>query len=227
MRFVKQPITLPIINLDRDITKQDRRHGPLLPNTIRCIICGPSNCGKTNLIMSLLEDVNGLRFQNVYVYAKSLFQSKYMLLEEMLKTIDGMEYHGFSNNDEVPQPHQIKGDSIIIFDDVGCEKQDNIRAYFAMGRHNCVDSFYLSQTYNRIPKHLIRDNCNLIIIFKQDEMNLKKIFSDHVNPDISFKQFLDICRECWKDKYGFMVIDKDSDTSNGRFRRGFDEYTII
>lgn len=227
MRFVKQALTLPIINLDRDIEKQDRRHGLLLPNTIRCIICGPSNCGKTNLLMSLIEDVNGLRFQNVYVYSRSLYQPKYTLLQEILKPINGMEYHGFSSNDDVPQPHEIKKNSIMIFDDVICEKQDNIRSYFCMGRHNSIDSFYLSQTYTRIPKQLIRDNSNLIIIFKQDELNLKKIFSDHVNPDISFSQFLDICKECWKNKYGFMVIDKDSDISNGRFRKGFDEFTII
>lgn len=227
MRFVKQALTLPILNLDRETTKRNQRHGVLLPDTIRCIICGPSNCGKTNLLMSLLEDVNGLRFQNVYVYSKSLYQPKYVMLEEMLKPIHGMGYHTFTSNDDVPQPHEIKKNSIMIFDDVACEKHDNIRSYFAMGRHNSVDTFYLTQTYTKTPKQLLRDNFNLIIVFKQDELNLRKIYSDHVNPDILFKEFLDICKECWKDKYGFMVIDKDSDILNGRFRRGFDEYIII
>ncbi|KYN21445.1 hypothetical protein ALC57_06181 [Trachymyrmex cornetzi] len=43
-----------------------RRHGPLLPNTIRCIICGPSNCGKTNALIGLIESPHGVRFENVY-----------------------------------------------------------------------------------------------------------------------------------------------------------------
>ncbi|KYN09972.1 hypothetical protein ALC57_17910 [Trachymyrmex cornetzi] len=42
-----------------------RRHGPLLPNTIRCIICGSSNCGKTNALISLIESPHGVRFENL------------------------------------------------------------------------------------------------------------------------------------------------------------------
>jgi len=39
---------------------------------------------------------------------------------------------------------------------------------------------------------------------------------------MDFQKFRDICAECWRDKYGFLVIDKDSDV--GRYRKGFDEY---
>jgi len=31
----------------------------------------------------------------------------------------------------------------MIFDDVACEKQNNIRSDFCMGRHKNIDSFYL------------------------------------------------------------------------------------
>jgi hypothetical protein len=53
-----------------------------------------------------------------------------------------------------------------------CDKQDNMRQYFSMGRHRGIDCFYLCQTYTKVPKHLIRDNANMIILFKQDELNL-------------------------------------------------------
>ena len=39
---------------------------------VRAVICGPSGYGKTNVLLSLLESPNGLRFENVYVYSKSL-----------------------------------------------------------------------------------------------------------------------------------------------------------
>jgi len=42
-----------------------------------------------------------------------------------------------------------------------------------MGRHKNIDSFYLCQTYS--PKHLIRDNANFIIMFKQDDLNMRHI----------------------------------------------------
>ena len=60
-------------------------------------------------------------------------------------------------NDEVLSPAKAYPHFIIIFDDVICEKQNNIRDYFCMGRHKFIDYFYLSQTYTKIPKHLMRD----------------------------------------------------------------------
>lgn len=120
-----------------------------------------------------------------------------------------------------------KKNSIFIFDDVACGKQDNIRAYFCMGRHNDIDSFYLCQTYSHIPKHLIRDNANFLIIFKQDDMNLKHIFRDHVNIDMTFQKFADICHNCWFNRFGFLVLDKDKSINNGRYRKGFDEFIVI
>ncbi|KAI8115644.1 hypothetical protein CVS40_12141 [Lucilia cuprina] len=114
--------------------------------------------------------------------------------------------------------------SIIIFDDVICGKQNNIRDYFCMGRHKHIDCFYLCQTYTKIPKHLIRDNANMLIIFKQDEMNLRHIYNDHVIGDMTFNEFMKICSECWKDQYGFLVISKDDLINKGRYRKGFDNF---
>lgn len=71
-----------------------------------------------------------------------------------------MRLYTFNNNDDVIQTDEIKPNSIMIFDDVACDKQNNIKNYFSMGRHKNVDSFYLCQTYTRIPKHLLRDNSN-------------------------------------------------------------------
>lgn len=225
MSFIKHQLTLSVKNIDLDKDKvKEKRHGLLLPNSIRSIICGPSNCGKTNVLISLIQDPNGLRFKNIYIFSKSLHQPKYKLLRKILSLIKNLGLYTFTNNSEIPAPNDVKPDSIMIFDDVACEQQDNIRSYFAMGRHNSIDSFYLCQSYTRIPKHLIRDNSNFIIVFKQDDMNLRHIYSDHVNSDLTFEQFHNICKACWKEKYGFVVIDKDSPLNNGRYRRGFDEF---
>ena len=96
-----------------------------------------------------------------------------------------------------------------------------------MGRHKNIDCFHLCQTYTKIPKHFIRDNANMIIIFKQDEMNLKHIYNDHVIGDMTFKTFLKMCAETWKEKYGFLVISKDDPINMGRYRKGFDNFIQI
>lgn len=204
-----------------------RRHGPLFPKSIRAIICGPSGSGKTNILFSLLSEPNGLKFANVYVYSKSLYQPKYQLLEKAMALVPGMKYYSFRENDDVIDPSEARENSIFIFDDVACDKQDKIRAYFAMGRHKSVDTFYLCQTYTRIPKHLIRDNANVLVLFKQDEMNLKHIYDDHVTTDMSFNVFKDICGECWQENYGVLVMVKENDLHNGRYRKGFDEFICL
>ncbi|KAK5648155.1 hypothetical protein RI129_003047 [Pyrocoelia pectoralis] len=229
MKVVVQQEKLPIHN--HDLTNGggfngEGKHGKLLPNTVRAILCGPSNCGKTNAMISLLTEPNGLRFKHVYVYSKSLNQDKYKLLNDILQPMKNIGYFTFTDNADIMEPGLAKPNSIFIFDDIACEKQDNIRSYFSMGRHNDIDCFYLGQTYTKIPKQLIRDNANLLVLFEQDDLNLKHIYEDHVSPIISIQSFRDMCSECWRNQYGFLVINKDAEVHNGRFRKGFDNYII-
>lgn len=229
MRAIKQQTTIPITDFDQYIGKgvasrKQRKNGPLLPNTIRCLITGPSNCGKTNVLFNLIFDPNGLRFENIYVFSKSLYQPKYQFLKSVIPKEIG--YFTFDDNSHVIHPSEAKPNSIMLFDDIACEKHNNIRNYFTMGRHNNIDTFYLGQTYSKIPKQLIRDNSNFVIIFKQDEMNLRHVHSDHVTTDMSFEDFKNICAKAWKDKYGFLIIDKDSEMNKGRYRIGFDQFII-
>lgn len=226
MKLIQQSKRLKIHNLEPcdKVVRQLRRHSALLPNTVRCLICGPSNCGKTNVVVCLLLDVNGLKYQNVYLYSKTPFQPKYEYLGKVFKPVKDLGYFVFSDSSDIVKPQVVKQNSIFIFDDVACDKQDVIRDYFSMGRHSSVDCFYLCQTYTRIPKQLIRDNANLLILFKQDETNLKHVYDDHVNTDMTFSDFKKMCSLCWIEKFEFLVIDKDCEINEGRYRKGFDVY---
>lgn len=224
-------LKLPLVNFDQIIDGRSKkkkavfRHSPLLPNSIRCIVCGPSNCGKTNAVFNLLFADNGLRFENLYVFSKSLYQEKYRFLSDLMAQVPEIGFYPFGENEEVIAPAEAKPNSVIIFDDVACEKQNNIRSYFAMGRHNNIDSFYVCQTYSKVPKQLVRDNANFLIVFRQDELNLKHIYRDHVNTDMALDTFKRLCGKAWNDKpHGFIIINKECDLDNGRYRFGFDEF---
>lgn len=234
MRFIKQKNTFNVINLEKIVKgnsgdkKFNKMHGQLFPNNIRCIICGPSNCGKTNLMLNFLFSQNGLYFKNVYVFSKSLYQPKYKFLECVMKNIKEIGFFMFSDNDEVLHPSEINSYSVMIFDDVACEKQQNIKNYFSMGRHNNIDTFYICQTYSYIPKQLVRDNANFIILFKQDNRNLQHIYHDHVNTDMTFETFKKLCNKVWSAACNaFVVIDKDSAMNKGRYRNGMDVFIQI
>lgn len=231
MRFTKQPDTFTVSDTLESIEQavgnptNRRKHGPLLPNSIRCIICGPSNCGKTNLMFSLLTDAKGLNFANLYIFSKSLFQPKYQLLRRIFQNIPEMGYYTFESSDEVTSPSEAKPNSIMVFDDVACDKQAHMMQYFSMGRHCGIDSFYLTQTYTKVQKHLLRDNCNLIVLFKQDDINLRHVYDEHVGADMSFNQFKELCGRCWnKSPHGFVVISKDCELNKGRYRCGLDTF---
>lgn len=231
MDIVQQKEEFNINNLD-DLTVDNidggqSKHGALLPNTVRCIITGPSNVGKTNVAFNLLVHPNGLRFNNLYIFSKSLNQPKYQLLEKIISDIPEVALYKFNANDEVMEPSNAKPYSIFLFDDVSCENHNIIKMYFAMGRHYHIDSIYIGQTYSKIPKQLIRDNANLLIIFHQDETNLKHIYNEHVGVDMAYDKFKLICKSAWKDKYSFLVINKEQEMNNGKYRVKFDKYIIL
>lgn len=226
MKILRQKTTLNVDNHDF-YEKQSLKHGCLLPSTLRCLIVGSSSSGKTNLMLSLIEHENGLKFENIYVYSKSLYQPKYLYLEKLLKPIQGIGYYTFNSGEDIMDPSKIKQNSIFIFDDIACQNQEKIREYFSMGRHNNIDCFYLCQTYSKIPKQLIRDNANSIVLFKQDERNLRHIYNDHIGTDMNYEQFKKMCAFCWQQPFGFLSIFKDNNIKDGRYRRGFDQFICL
>lgn len=226
MKIEKQTFSLPIINYDAMFdSNQFKKHGVIFGGSSkRALIVGPSDCGKTNILLTLILHANGLRFTNVYLYSKSLYQDKYKYLRKIMQPITEIGYHEYQDGDEVISPEQIEPYSLIIFDDIVSCNQDIIKKYFCFGRHKNIDCFYLCQTYSSIAKQLLRDNANLLIIFQQDMTNLKHIYDDHVSVDMSFNDFKTMCGSCWMNKYDFLVIDKDCSLTDGRYRKGFDHY---
>ncbi|KAF0748597.1 tigger transposable element-derived protein 4-like, partial [Aphis craccivora] len=124
---------------------------------------------------NLITHENGLRFENIYLYSKTSNQEKYVFADKVIK------------------PNLTKNNSIIIFDDVICGPLSVIREYFSICRHSGASS----HTYSKIPKQLVRDNSNFLIILKQDDTNLQHIFNDHSSADMDFIEFRKISHLCW------------------------------
>ena len=60
----------------------NRTNNPLLPQNIRGLIIGKSNCGKTTLLMNLLLQSNCLDYNHLYVFGNSLHQQEYRILKK-------------------------------------------------------------------------------------------------------------------------------------------------
>jgi len=55
-------------------------------------------------------------------------------------------------------------------------------------------------------------------MFKQDDLNMRHIYQDHNNTDINYETFVEMCQKCWRDKHGLLLISKDNEMDNGRYR---------
>jgi GTPase SAR1 family protein len=191
----------------------------LFPANVRSLIVGPSGSGKTVLIYNLIVKKEGLKFTNLYLISKSLEQEKYRKIIEIFRICEDVKLHTFTDCEITP--NDVEKHSIVVFDDIS---SPNIAPFFSMGRHRNINSFYLCQSYSKVQKHL-RDNVNFLILFKQDDLNLKHIYNNHVGNDFSFKQFRNLCHQCWdRTKFGFFVIDKERPKNNGKYRFMFDQF---
>jgi hypothetical protein len=217
--FVQQKIKFPIKNVEK---KEKKVQNSLFPNHVRALVVGPSGCGKTVLLYNLIVQKEGLKFTNLYIISQSLEQEKYKTLIQVFEKLDGeVQLHMMSTCDITPKDVPIG--SVVVFDDV--KNDENIASFYSMGRHRKISCFYLCQTYTKIPKALIRDNSNFIVLFRQDELNLKHVYHNHVGNDFSYLQFKNICDDCWGlDDYGFLVIDKTSHLNDGRYRCKIDKF---
>jgi len=73
---------MEVTDMSWEDTKNKRCNNPLLPKSIRGLIVGKSNCGKTTLLLNLLLKPGWLDFNNLQVFGKSIFQFEYDILKK-------------------------------------------------------------------------------------------------------------------------------------------------
>ena len=66
-------------------TETERQNSPLLPRSIRGLLVGKSNSGKTCLILNLLLNPGWLDYNHLYIFGKSLHQKEYAVLRKGLE----------------------------------------------------------------------------------------------------------------------------------------------
>ena len=103
----------------------------------------------------------------------------------------------------------------VVFDDMLDTSQKLIDPFFTRGRHNELDIYYLSQSYFDLPKRTIRNNSNIIILFQQTLKDVQHIYTDIAGFDMSYDEFKELCREAWRERYNYLLINRLED-KNGK-----------
>jgi hypothetical protein len=118
------------------------------------------------------------------------------------------------DSNSLPLPDQLDKTkkNLIIFDDcVSSRNQILQKEYFTRGRHNSCTVFYLTQRYYDVEK-IIRDNVNIIILFKQPHRSLTALLNnlDYDNAHLFKIQAMSE----WKKDYGYVAINTEKNDDN-------------
>ena len=131
----------------------------------------------------------------------------------------------FEDCTAIPDPAELdpKEKNLLILDDCFLGPQSKAEAYYTRGRQNNCDTFYISQSYFRLPRHSIRENSNFIILFKQDAKNISHIYMDHCEGDMPLTEFKEFCRRVWTSSpHQFITLDLSGDTPHAKYRENLD-----
>ncbi len=66
-------------------SKKNRQNNKLFPASIRALVVGKSNCGKTTLMLNLLLKPGWLDYDHLYIFGNSLHQKEYKILKAGLE----------------------------------------------------------------------------------------------------------------------------------------------
>jgi len=129
----------------------------------------------------------------------------------------------FSSCEELISVDEYEPNSLVVFDDcVNEHQQDIIKDYFVRGRHKNISCVYLTQSYTKVDRQLIRNNINFLCIFNQSLKYTRDIYNEYDGSDFTFERFNEICNTCWSEYYGFLTTDATKKLNNGRYKNKFE-----
>ena len=114
---------------------------------------------------------------------------------------------------------------LIIFDDmiVDIMTNKNFQAIIAELHIRCrklnISLVSITQFYFSVPKVVRLNSTNYLIMKTNHKRELQNIAINH-SADIDYEDFMNICRECTKERYSFLTIDITLPASDPlRFRK--------
>ena len=195
------------------------------PDNFRCIISGPSECGKTFLLKKLF--LASIYFDKLYIIGPTgdQYQGTCFADEGVDNGKANVEFFkDIKDIKDLPSPDKLPKDlkKLMIFDDVRA-KEPIISEYFCRG-----NMIYLNQNLFSLDRQSVRENCNLFILFEQRGKALISIYQDFFNNvELSYNDFANICNKVWKEPYNYIVIDITKNKNiNGKLRINWDRRVL-
>ena len=214
-----------MINFDDYVDENKIKHNenwPYIPDhPYRILIIGESGSGKTSLLLNLIE--NQPDIDNIYLYAKDSYESKYQYLINKREGVginhfnDPKAFLEYSNDmydvyKNIDDYNPDKENKILIaFDDMIAgmiiNKKINsiVTELFIRGRKLNISIVFITQSYFKFPKDVRLNTTHFFVANIPNKGELQQI-ANH-SSDISTKDFINIHRKCTSEPYSFLVND--------------------
>ena len=165
----------------------------------RHVVIGPSNVGKTYYMLKVREKEGNKR--PIHRITRSPNQ-----------------YPKYKTSTDIKPINKFKG-SIVIFDDMlGARNSCQIDEFFTRGRPEDLDVYYISQSYFALPRQSIRNNSDILILFKQTLRDVQSMYYDIGAYDMNYDEFKLMCHKAWDEKYNYLCIDVTRNKNEGKYR---------
>ena len=101
---------------------------------------------------------------------------------------------------------------------LGARNSSEIDELYTRGRHEDLSVFYISQRYSGSPRQSIRNNSDILILFKQVLGDVHSICYDIGAYDMKYDEIKIKVREAWSEKYNYLCIDMTKNKNEGKYR---------
>ena len=200
-----------MITFDDYVNENKTEHNnnwPYIPDhPYRVLITGGSGYGKTNVLLNLIE--NQPDIEKIYLYAKDLYEAKYLIKIREKVGIDHhndprayIEYsndmHDVYKNINYYNPDK-ENKALIVFDDIMTDMISNkmlnsvVTELFVRGRKLNISLVFITQSYFKVPKDVWLNTTHFFISKISNKRELQQIAINH-SSDFSIKDFENIYR---------------------------------
>ena len=205
-----------MFNLDTVTSKNDNKNWPY-----RILIIGPSESGKTNALLNLIQKNNNNLIDKIFLYAEDLEETnRYQLLIEkienagiknlndpnaFIENFNSMDdVYDYINNYNPKRKRKV----LIVFDGMIADIMTNkkfqaiIKELFIGCRKLNISLVFITQSYFSVPKEVRLNNTHYLIFKVNNRRELQNIAINH-SADIDYRDFLKIYRNCTKEPFFF------------------------
>ena len=222
---------MEIAEVKENKTKRERKDinlNTLAPRwPFRMVVCGASGCGKTNMVIDLIERF--LPWTALGVYARHLDNKQYTQFRERIQKYEKKKKAEVSTwadtLDAVVPVDDLCPDNrtLILFDDfVMAKDQSIIEDYFTRARHKNCSVIYICQSWYNTPK-VVRLNASHVAVFKGangfDKTGIWKDVCSSMKREV-FDEYYDTAIHT---PYGFIFVDKNPLEPELEFHIKFDQ----